>query len=68
MVQEASLLRCACGHGIRCEVKRAGVYLGFLAFFDVEPTSQTRGERLESCPGCGERLGLLAFRARKRPG
>jgi hypothetical protein len=45
MVQEARVLRCACGHGILCEVKR-GEYLGFLASFDVEPTSQTHGERL----------------------
>jgi hypothetical protein len=42
-------------------------YLGFPAFFDVEPTSQTRRERLESYPGCDEWLGLLAFVARKQP-
>jgi hypothetical protein len=57
--EAATTLRCACGHGILCELMRQGKRLGFLAFFDDEPTSETRGERVESCPGCGEQLGVL---------
>jgi hypothetical protein len=57
-VEEAAALRCGCGHGIHCEVRRAGEHLGFLVFVDDEPTSETCGERIESCPGCGEQLGF----------
>ena len=57
-VEEAAALRCGCGHGILCEVKRAGEHLGFLAFFDDEPMSETWGERVESCPDCREQLGF----------
>jgi hypothetical protein len=57
--EAAVALRCGCGHSILCEQMRHGERLGFLAFFDNEPTSETRGERVKSCPGCGEQLGFL---------
>ena len=57
-MEEAVALRCGCGHGILCEVMRAGEHLGFLAFFDAESRSETCGERVEHCPGCIEQLGL----------
>ena len=42
-------------------MERAGGRLGFLHFFDDEPKSATYGQHIEECPGCGERLGLLAL-------
>jgi hypothetical protein len=55
---EAVTLRCMCGHSISCEVQPEGERIGFLAFFDDEPTSETYGHRVKSCPRCGEQLGL----------
>lgn len=49
---------CSCGYPLACEVEREGERLGFLAFFDGEPTSSADGERIEHCPGCGQRLVL----------
>jgi hypothetical protein len=40
------------------EVRRESECLGSLVFFD-DPTSQTHGEGIHECSGCGERLGLL---------
>ena len=57
--EEASPLRCACGHAILCEVMRLGERLSTLTFFDNEATSETHTERVESCPGCGEQLEFL---------
>ena len=56
-----AMLRCECGHAILCEVQPEGERIGFLAFFDDEPTSATRGQRVENCPSCGEQLGLPAL-------
>jgi hypothetical protein len=62
-------LRCVCGHGILCEVRPGGEHIGYLAFFDDEPTSsETYGQRVESCPGCGEQLGLPLFLRKDQPG
>jgi hypothetical protein len=55
---EAVTLRCMCGHSILCEVQPEGERIGFLAFFDDEPTSETYGHRVKSCPRCDEQLGL----------
>ena len=52
-------LRCVCGFSIVCQVRPAVERIGFLAFFDDEPTSETYGERVQSCPSCGEQLGLV---------
>jgi hypothetical protein len=60
-------LRCVCGHSILCEVKPGGEHIGFLAFFDDEPTSATCGQRVESCPDCGVRLRLPLFFSKKAP-
>jgi hypothetical protein len=56
--EEATALRCVCGHSILCEVQPEGEHIGFLVFFDGEPTSETYGQRVKSCPHCGEQLGL----------
>ena len=55
---ERATLRCVCGYAILCEVQPAGEYIGFLAFFDGEPTSEIYGQRVKGCPSCGEHLGL----------
>jgi hypothetical protein len=47
-------------------VKREGERLGFLVFFDDEPTSATYGEHIKDCPGCGEQLGLLVLLAQNQ--
>ena len=61
---EAVTLRCTCGHSILCEVQPEGERIGFLVFFDDEPTSETYGEWVKSCPSCGEQLGLpLLYRS-----
>ncbi len=51
-------LRCVCGYSILCEVRSEGKRIGFLAFFDDEPTSETHGQRIKDCPGCAQRIGL----------
>ena len=53
-----AVLRCMCGHSILCKVQPEGERIGFLAFFDDEPTSGTYGQRVKSCPRCGVQLGL----------
>ncbi len=62
-MKEAAIttLLCACAYRILCEVRREGERLGFLVFFDGEKASETYQERVESCPRCGERLGLVVF-------
>ncbi len=61
-------LRCACGHRILCEVQSEGEHIGFLTFFDGEPTSETYGQRVKSCPCCGEQLGLAMLYPKNRSG
>jgi DNA-directed RNA polymerase subunit RPC12/RpoP len=58
-VQEAAALRCECGYAILCEVRREGERVGFLAFYDGEPTSETYTKQVESCPYCGKQLGVF---------
>jgi hypothetical protein len=60
-MKEAARSVCACAHRLFFEVERAGERLGFLRFFDDEPKSATYGQRIQDCPGCGERLGLPAL-------
>ena len=62
-----AVLRCTCGYSVLCEVQPAGERIGFLAFFDDEPASETYGERLKSCPRCGEQLGLPLLYRINRP-
>ena len=60
MVQgEGVTLQCPCGYAILCEVRRLYEGVGTFAFFDNEPTSNIHGERVKSCPGCGEHLEFL---------
>lgn len=53
-----AMLRCECGHAVLCEVQPEGERIGFLAFFDDEPASETHGRRVRECPTCGQQLGL----------
>jgi hypothetical protein len=53
-----AMLRCVCDRRILCEVQPEGEHIGFLAFFDDEPTSETYGRRIKYCPHCGVQLGL----------
>jgi hypothetical protein len=61
MQEEEATLSCVCGHSIVCRVTSGGERIGFLAFFDGEPTNETYGQRVECCPNCGEELGLPMF-------
>jgi hypothetical protein len=61
MMKEAARAVCPCAHRIICAVVREGERLGLLRVFDDEPKSATYGERIEDCPSCGQRLGLLAL-------
>ena len=63
-----AMLRCVCGHPILCEVLPEGERIGFLAFFDDEPTSETRGRRVKTCPNCSEQLGLPSLYRINRSG
>jgi hypothetical protein len=55
---QKAALGCTCGYPLACEVERERERLGFLAFFDDEPTSSADGEPIQHCPGCGQRLAL----------
>ena len=61
-------LRCVCGHRFVCEVLPEGERIGFLAFFDYEPASETHGRRVKRCPSCGEHLGLVLLNQKIRSG
>jgi hypothetical protein len=65
-LKEAASSVCSCAHPIFCKVKREGERLGFLVFFDDEPTSATYGEHIKDCPGCGEQLGLRVLLAQNQ--
>ena len=66
-VGNRAMLRCVCGHAIVCEVQPEGERIGFLAFFDDELASASRGQRVKTCPSCGEQLGLpLLYRINRR--
>ena len=56
-----ALLRCECGHGIWSELWWKDSKHVLLFFDDLE-TSDTYGERVVNCPGCGRRLrnGILS--------
>ncbi len=59
MLEElAALVRCACGYRISVELSDEGARICDVALFDNEPTSDSRGERVRECPGCGVGLGL----------
>jgi hypothetical protein len=62
------MLRCVCDRRILCEVQPEGEHIGFLVFLDGEPTSETHGQRVKSCPGCGKQLGLSVLYLENRPG
>ena len=58
---ETATLRCVCGYSILCRVASAGERVGFLVFFDNEPTSGTYGQEVKHCPRCGAELGLATL-------
>ena len=59
--EEVATLKCPCGYAILCEVRSSIERLGAAVFLDEEPTSETYGERVHSCPGCGEELEFLTL-------
>ncbi len=61
MQEEAATLQCPCGYAILCVVRSLMERLGAAVFFDDESKSETYGERIESCPGCGEQLKFLSL-------
>lgn len=65
MLEELAALLCVCSYQLLCEIKAEGEVLGTLIYFDDGPHSETRGQQVRSCPGCGEKLGLQVLRARK---
>ena len=54
-------MRCECGHDIRCALRSLGASLASLAFFDGRALSETHGEQVACCPGCGNRLAVAFF-------
>ena len=66
MKEEVATLQCACGYAILCEVRSLIERLGAAAFFDHELSSETYGERVKSCPGCGEQLEFLTLLLRNQ--
>jgi DNA-directed RNA polymerase subunit RPC12/RpoP len=61
-------LRCVCGHRIVSEVWPSGKHIGYLAFFDDEPTSGIYRQRVKSCPSCGEQIGFSMLHRKNRSG
>jgi hypothetical protein len=60
----SSALVCSCGYRILCELRQEGERLGLPVFFDDQPASETRGQQVRSCAGCGQSLGLHMLQAR----
>jgi hypothetical protein len=60
-ISEIATSTCLCSFRLLCAVRAEGQRLGFLLFFDDEPGSESHGERVRECPGCGAPLGLLAL-------
>ena len=65
MLEGLAALLCACSYQILCEVREEGERLGTLIFFDDRPESETRGQQVSNCPGCGQKLGLHLLQAHK---
>jgi hypothetical protein len=63
-----AVLRCVCDRRILCAVQPEGEYIGFLVFFDGEPTSEIYEERVKNCPGCDKQLGLSVLYLENQPG
>ncbi len=66
MQEEVAPLQCPCGYPIVCEVQSLMGRLGAAIFLDEEPTSETYGETVKSCPGCGEQLTFLTLLLRNQ--
>jgi hypothetical protein len=41
--------------------------LGTVVFFDDEPKSSTSGERVEHCPGCGQKIQFHTLSSKPQP-
>ncbi len=66
MQEEVATLQCPCGYAILCEMRSSIERLGAAVFFDGELRSETYGETVKSCPGCGEQLTFLALLLRNQ--
>lgn len=53
-MKQTAVVYCSCAHKIRFEV-RYEEDLAYLGFFDDVETSETFGEQIGQCPGCGWR-------------
>ena len=64
MLEGLAALVCSCGYRILCELRQEGERLGLQVFFDDQPASESRGQQIRSCPGCGQSLGLHMLQTR----
>jgi hypothetical protein len=53
-MEQLGVVYCGCAHKIRYEVRYEEDFV-HLAFFDDVETSETYGEQITQCPGCGYR-------------
>lgn len=67
MIENLVALLCVCGHAMSVLPKSTEEHLCILDFFDDELSSESFGERVLECPGCGERLGLHRLTGRSKP-
>ena len=65
MLEGLAALLCACGYRLLCEVRVEGAHLGLATYLDDGPQSETRGQRVRLCPGCGDELSLHLLRPRQ---
>jgi hypothetical protein len=65
VLEGLAALLCACSYRILCEVSLQGERLGLLTFFDDGLESETRGQKVSNCPGCGQKLGLHLLQGHK---
>jgi hypothetical protein len=53
-MKQTGVVYCSCAHKIRFEARYDEGFV-YLAFFDDVETSETYGEQITQCPGCGGR-------------
>ncbi len=53
-MKQTGVVYCSCAHKIRFEVRYDEDFVN-LIFFDGVETSETYGEQITQCPGCGGR-------------
>ena len=66
-MEGTTALICACTRCIFCKMSHEGKRLGAVLFFNDGLASETCGERIEFCSGCGEKLGGRVLLAGNSP-